>query len=178
VVALLKEAGLAPHRVTLEITETALLADTEAVFLQLEALRGFGVKLALDDFGSGYSSLSYLWKFPFDELKIDQSFSRGVKTHPVRLAEITASVVTLARSLNLDIVVEGIESECEAAFFTEAGCDHLQGYLISRPMPPDDVTPYLMRTMTALAPVAADDTDAGGSPHELASDLADGSHGG
>lgn len=132
---MLEHTGIAPHRVTLEITEGALLVDTEAVLSQLRQLHSLGVKTSLDDFGSGYSSLNYLWQFNFDTLKIDQSFVRGMRTNRANLGMIVQSIVSLSRSLGLKVVAEGIEHREEAAFFLNAGCDAFQGYLYGKPMP-------------------------------------------
>jgi EAL domain-containing protein (putative c-di-GMP-specific phosphodiesterase class I) len=133
------------ERVTLEITESALLHDTDAVISQLKAIREMGFHMALDDFGSGYSSLSYLWKFPFNSLKIDQSFARGVATKSAHLTEIVRSITSLARTLSLSVVVEGIETPAEADFFRLAGCDYFQGFLFARPLPAEEVASFILK---------------------------------
>jgi EAL domain-containing protein (putative c-di-GMP-specific phosphodiesterase class I) len=101
----------------------------------LQALRARGVQLAVDDFGTGYSSLSYLRKFPVDALKIDQSFVRQITTNPGETGIVTA-VISMGRSLKLRVVAEGVETHQELAFLRAHQCDEAQGYLFSRPVPP------------------------------------------
>ena len=131
---ILTESGLSPSRLKLEITESVVLAIKDASLL-LERLRQLGVSLALDDFGTGYSSLSYLKLLPVQQLKIDQSFVVGIGRNPGDEA-IIRSVMTLARSLNFEVVAEGVETLEQAEFLTRQGCERLQGFLHGRAVSP------------------------------------------
>ncbi|WP_237152269.1 EAL domain-containing protein [Oryzibacter oryziterrae] len=153
--AAIDETGVLPIRIVLEVTESVLLADSDAVISQLESLKSMGIRIALDDFGSGYSSLGYLWKFGFDVLKIDQSFAKGVQSNPQQLEEIVRSIVSLSHTLGMVVIAEGIETDGEREFFTNLGCDGLQGYLIGRPMATDRIAPVLLRNLKEVADGAA-----------------------
>jgi diguanylate cyclase (GGDEF)-like protein/PAS domain S-box-containing protein len=132
----LEEAGLGPERLTLEITESVLMDDTELAVSRLRDLKALGVTLALDDFGTGYSSLSYLSRFPVDILKMDRSFlSDGSTPEAHTLAN---AVVGLGATLSLEVVAEGIEELEQAETLRELGCDLGQGFLFARPMPAED----------------------------------------
>ncbi|MCW2318921.1 diguanylate cyclase (GGDEF)-like protein [Rhodoblastus acidophilus] len=135
----LAAAGLAPDRLEVEVTEAILIRDAEATCVVFDDLRRLGVRLCLDDFGSGYSSLSYLNKFPFDKIKIDRAFVSDMH-NPKSLAVITA-ITQLAERLNLSLVVEGVESEEQLAILTNRGIHHIQGYLFSRPRPFAELLP-------------------------------------
>jgi diguanylate cyclase (GGDEF)-like protein/PAS domain S-box-containing protein len=135
VLAILKETGLDPRSLELELTESVLMKATEATQSTLAALRDQGIRLAIDDFGTGYSSLSYLTKFPIDTLKIDQSFVRQITQIPAETAIVTA-VIGMARNLNMRVVAEGVETEGELHFLQDHQCDEAQGYYIGRPVPP------------------------------------------
>ena len=130
----LASAGLAPSRLELEITESALLEHDEHVLAALHRLRSFGVRIALDDFGTGYSSLSYLRSFPFDKIKVDQSFVREIGRRPDCLA-IVRSIADLARQLGMTTVAEGVETQEQLVAVRDAGCTEVQGYLLGRPGP-------------------------------------------
>ena len=132
--AALEESGLPPRRLTLEITEGLLLEHTEAVLETLEQLHALGVCIALDDFGSGYSSLAYLWRFRFDTLKIDRAFVKEVRRDG-KAAAIIESIIGLGHSLDLRITAEGVETEEQLAALSGVGCDEAQGFLLGRPMP-------------------------------------------
>lgn len=132
----LRTSGLSPERLELEVTESVWIQDKDSVLHQLRRLRKLGVSISLDDFGTGYSSLAYLWKFPFDTLKIDQSFVREMETDP-KAAAIVHTIAALGKSLNLLITAEGVETSAQAAILREAGCDQGQGFLFSRPLPVD-----------------------------------------
>ena len=134
VLAVLRDSGADARRLKLELTESLLLHDVEDSILKMQALRTLGVGFALDDFGTGYSSLSYLKRLPLDQLKIDQSFVRDVLTDP-NDATIACTIITLAHSLGLDVVAEGVETEGQRAFLLRNGCQQFQGYLFGRPGP-------------------------------------------
>ena len=129
----LRETGLPAERLELEITETTLMRDDAATLAILERLRGFGISIALDDFGTGYSSLNYLRRFPFDKIKIDQSFIRDLPSHSQCVA-IVRAVTELAKTLGIATVAEGVETRDHLARVQAAGCTAVQGYLISRPV--------------------------------------------
>ena len=140
----LEESGLPPRLLKLEITESAVMHSAEGASAILEELRSIGVGIAMDDFGTGYSSLAYLKRFPIDQLKIDRSFVRDVAEDPVSAA-LTQGVVTLARGLNLQTVAEGVETEAQRQFLRVAGCDKMQGYLFSPPLPSEELLALVRR---------------------------------
>lgn len=143
----LKVSGLAPERLEVEITESLLISDTNAVVKTLTQIRQMGVSVAMDDFGTGYSSLSYLSRFPFDTIKIDRSFVATVGKNPTTDA-IIASIVGLGRSLEVTITAEGVEDELQVALLRAAGCDKVQGFLFGKPM---DLTDQSASDTVALA---------------------------
>jgi diguanylate cyclase (GGDEF)-like protein/PAS domain S-box-containing protein len=126
--------GVDPSRLKLEITESMFASDQEAIINTMLQIKTLGVGFSLDDFGTGYSSLSYLRRLPLDQLKIDQSFVREVLTDP-NDAAIARTVIALGQSLGLAVIAEGVESQGQREFLAAHGCDHCQGYLISRPVP-------------------------------------------
>jgi len=126
--------GVEPSWLTIEITESLLVEDSEEVMGRLRDLHSRGISLALDDFGTGYSSLSYLHRFPIQILKIDQSFVRGMDEHEDR-KKILDAIVSLASSLGLELIAEGIEHESQARYLRELGCEYGQGYHLGRPIP-------------------------------------------
>ena len=130
----LAAARLPPTRLELEITEGVLLDDEQRTLATLVALRAEGVRISMDDFGTGYSSLSYLQRFPFDKIKVDQSFIRRVPADPGSAALVRA-VITMGACLGMSTTVEGVETAEQLAFSTAHGCDHVQGYHVSRPLP-------------------------------------------
>ena len=132
VAATLAETGLPADRLELEITETLLLQDTDAVVDTLDGLRRLGVGVVLDDFGTGFSSLGYLNRFPFTKVKVDRSFVAQIGESPAAGAIIQA-VVALGHSLAMSVTAEGVETPEQLAFLRRAGCDHAQGYLLGRP---------------------------------------------
>ena len=144
VFAILSETALDPRSLELELTESVLMKRAESAASILNALRDRGVQVAIDDFGTGYSSLSYLRKFPVDALKIDQSFVRQIGDGGNDTTIVTA-VISMARSLNLRVVAEGVETQAEVAFLRAHQCDEAQGFYFSRPVPPQQFA-KLLRT--------------------------------
>ena len=136
--ATLTNTGLAPARLELEITEGILIDDADRALAMLGQLKALGVRIALDDFGTGYSSLSYLRRFPFDKLKIDASFVQGLGDGGEADA-IVRAIVALGRSLSLHITAEGVETEDQLTRLREHECDQVQGYLLGRPAPPEQL---------------------------------------
>ena len=137
--AALAVSGLRPERLTLEITESVLMQDTDAALRVLHALKNFGVRLAVDDFGTGYSSLRYLQQFPIDVLKIDKSFVDNV-AGGVQDAALARMIIVLGESLGLDLVAEGVERVVQRDLLLAMGCDFGQGYLFSEPLSEQDVS--------------------------------------
>jgi EAL domain-containing protein (putative c-di-GMP-specific phosphodiesterase class I) len=129
----LREFGLEPGRLTVEVTETSMVEDADAAAASLMRLREHGVHLALDDFGTGYSSLAYLRQLPFDILKIDRSFVQRVGHVPSDLA-IVRSVVTLAHTLGLTVTAEGVETREQERSLRSLGCENAQGFLFAQPV--------------------------------------------
>jgi len=138
----LRTVGLDSTSLDLEITESSALHNPERVVDTLSDLRSLGVTIAMDDFGTGYSSLSHLRSLPIDRLKIDQSFVRDVASHRGDAAIATA-VIAMAHSLEMSVVAEGVETVPQLAFLRARRCDEMQGYLVSRPLPPDRFTEFL-----------------------------------
>ncbi len=132
----LRDTGLDPHSLTLEITESMLMDHVEVTLLMLDVLKATGVGLAIDDFGTGYSSLAYLRRFPVDVLKIDRTFTRSMMRN-VDDASIVSGIIALAHNLRLKVVAEGVETEEQRKFLADLECDFIQGYLLSEPVPAD-----------------------------------------
>jgi PAS domain S-box-containing protein/diguanylate cyclase (GGDEF)-like protein len=135
---MIEEAGSA---LDLEITESVIMENVEAIIPNLQTMRELGVRIAVDDFGTGYSSLAYVARLPIHALKIDRSFIVGMTTHRDSLA-ITKAIISLAHSLRIKVVAEGVETEQQAALLDQLDCDEMQGYLISRPIPPDEIAAF------------------------------------
>jgi EAL domain-containing protein (putative c-di-GMP-specific phosphodiesterase class I) len=144
VIAALSAAGLAAHRLELEITESVLLQDSEATLATLHKLRDFGVRISMDDFGTGYSSLSYLRSFPFDKIKIDQSFVHELASRGDSMA-IVRAVTGLGKSLGISTTAEGVETKEQLALLRSEGCTEVQGYLFSPPRPATEVESMLSK---------------------------------
>ena len=144
VTGILEETGLSPHLLELEITEGVAMQDVDFVIVVLRSLHEMGVRISIDDFGSGYSSLSYLKNFPIQTLKIDRSFVDDL-TVDASDAAITSAVIAMAHSLNLNVIAEGVETEAQLAFLRERGCDQFQGFLLAGPMSGDSVRAWLGR---------------------------------
>jgi len=150
VAGLLRDHGLSPAWLRLELTESALMADTDRTMDVLARLSALGLRLAVDDFGSGYSSLAYLKKLPVDELKIDKGFVREMATDATDAA-IVRSTVALGHALGLRVVAEGIEDRVTWDLLAEMGCDVAQGYHLARPFPPDALARWLREAPWAVA---------------------------
>ena len=142
VARLLRETGLAPELLQLEITEGAVMKNVDLIIAMLHQIRRMGIGISLDDFGTGYSSLSYLKRFPIDSVKIDRSFVRDIATDPNDAAIVT-TVIAMAGSLNLQVIAEGVETTEQLEFLRQRGCDQFQGYLVSPPAPADTITRLL-----------------------------------
>jgi len=140
---ILHDTGLDPHSLELEFPEGVFMLNTDATTTTLKELKELGVRLSIDDFGAGFSSLSHLKQFPLDTLKIDQSFVRDIPSDP-DAAAFVAAIIAMARSLKLTVIGEGVETNAQAAFLAEKGCHVIQGYLCSEPVPPEDL-PRLLR---------------------------------
>jgi diguanylate cyclase (GGDEF)-like protein len=138
----LHETGLGAHHLELELTESLLLANADVTFSVLQELKAMGLTLAIDDFGTGYSSFSYLRQFRVSKLKIDRSFIRDVAVNPDDAA-ITSAIISMAKSLNLKVIAEGVENEAQMAFLRAHQCDEIQGYYFSKPLPVDKVADKL-----------------------------------
>ncbi len=134
VVDILSETKLPPSKLELEITESMLIGDTKLIELKLKRLKSYGISIALDDFGTGYSSLSYLKNFPIDILKIDQSFIREM-TRDSKDARIASAIIKMGHSLGQKIIAEGVENEDQLKLLTKRGCDIIQGFYLSKPLP-------------------------------------------
>jgi EAL domain-containing protein (putative c-di-GMP-specific phosphodiesterase class I) len=135
--ATLRETGLDPRRLDLEITESVMVENSEALVDDLNRLHGLGVSFSIDDFGTGYSSFRYIKSFPIDRLKIDQSFIRTMASNTSDAA-IVEAIIGLAKNLKLAVLAEGVETVEQRDWLVGAGCDEVQGYLFSRPIPADD----------------------------------------
>jgi len=142
VAAALNASGFAANRLELEITESVLLNETDTTLSTLKQLRELGVHISMDDFGTGYSSLGYLRKFPFDKIKIDQSFVRDLAEKPDSVAIIRA-VAGLANTLGITTTAEGVETESQFEQIMREGCTEAQGYLFSRPVTAEVLLPLL-----------------------------------
>jgi diguanylate cyclase (GGDEF)-like protein/PAS domain S-box-containing protein len=144
----LSETRLPSRCLELEITESLLLSNADVMFFVLQDLKKMGLKLAIDDFGTGYSSLSYLRHFPVSKLKIDRSFVRDLAVNPDDTA-ITKAIISMAKGLNLKVIAEGVENDLQMSFLRAHGCDEIQGYFFSRPLPAEEV-PELLRKHAGL----------------------------
>ena len=131
----MQSTGADPHHLKLELTESLLVTDVDAVIEKMLKLRSLGVNFSLDDFGTGYASLSYLSRLPLEQLKIDRSFVEHIESRS-EAAAICAAIISLAHTLNLKVVAEGVETQAQHHFLnTVHQCDMFQGYLFSRPIP-------------------------------------------
>jgi EAL domain-containing protein (putative c-di-GMP-specific phosphodiesterase class I) len=155
VLGALAASGLAPHRLELEITENVLLINSKKVVATFNRLRDFGVRIALDDFGAGHSSLSYLRQFPFDNIKIDRSFVQDIAENPSSQC-IVHAIAEMAQGLSMISTAEGVETAEQRAAVLSAGCSEMQGYLLSRAVPADEIAQLFRRG----AAMTAGDADA------------------
>jgi diguanylate cyclase (GGDEF)-like protein/PAS domain S-box-containing protein len=133
ILTILSETGLCPQQLELEITEGVLIEDTERTLATLKTLKAHGIRISLDDFGTGFSSLSYLHRFPFDKIKIDRSFIWAMEENPDSMS-IVRAVIALGRSLRITVTAEGVETQTQLAWLQKEDCDQAQGYLLGRPM--------------------------------------------
>ncbi len=143
VARILTETGLSPHLLELELTEGVVMENAEATISTLNKFKEMGIKLSIDDFGTGYSSLSYLKRFPIDTLKIDQSFVRDITTNPDDEA-IASTIIAMAHSLRLKVIAEGVENKEQLELLHSKGCDEVQGYYFSRPVPEDELKELIL----------------------------------
>ena len=149
--SILLETGLAPDRLELEITEGVLIEDFDRGLALLRRLKALGVRISMDDFGSGYSSLSYLQAFPFDKIKIDRAFVMNLERNP-QSAAIVRAVIGLGHGLGMSIVAEGVETQEQLVFLADAGCDAVQGYFIGKPAPVGKYAALVGRIADAMQP--------------------------
>ena len=141
---ILVETGMNPKYLGLELTESAIILDPERALERLKNIKSMGIKMSMDDFGTGYSSLSYLKKFPLDTLKIDQSFIHDIMLNQED-ASLVKAIISMAHSLGMDVVAEGVEQQEQLEFLAKHGCDTIQGYLFSRALPAEKVEELLPR---------------------------------
>ena len=147
--AVLADTGLPACHLELELTESVIMAHAEQAIATLDALKALGVRLAIDDFGTGYSSLAYLKRFPIDKLKIDRTFVDGL-ADDADDREIAATIIAMARSLSLDVLAEGVETQQQLAVLRQYGCDQYQGYLFSRPIPAHQMQTWLQQDAQSI----------------------------
>ena len=155
VAGILRESGLAPQFLELELTESALMSNADAIAAALAELRGLGLRISVDDFGTGYSSLSYLKRFPLDAVKVDRSFIEDIAADPDD-ASITRAVITMAHNLKLKVIAEGVESEGQLALLAASYCDEIQGFLFSKPVPATEMEAMLVAGRTLAVPTPGD----------------------
>jgi len=148
-----RRSGLQQWTLGLEVTESVLIDEQGASMSVLGELHDYGLRLVLDDFGKGYSSLSYLRRFPLDGVKVDRSFIEGLGSNPDDVAVMRA-IVEMCRALGLTVVAEGVESDAQLQQLRELGCEHLQGYLLCRPMPAEQISEFLDERLPSCAPGA------------------------
>ncbi len=140
----IERSGIQPHKLKLELTESLLADGIDVTIAKMGSLKEMGVALSLDDFGIGYSSLSYLKRLPLDQLKIDREFVKDILTD-ANDAAIARTVIGLAHSLNLDVIAEGVETAEQRDFLARQGCLSYQGYLFSRPLPIAELETFMDR---------------------------------
>jgi len=172
VASTLSETELAPQRLELEITETLLLGNSEAIMMELHKLKTLGVAIVMDDFGTGYSSLSYLWRFPFDKIKIDRSFMQGIDAPGRDAKAVMKSIIALGRELDMQVTVEGVETAEQVAFLDGANADQVQGFFFGRPMPASEIGALILKDFQTTLPIEPRDNlhRAGRRPHRQAAE--------
>jgi EAL domain-containing protein (putative c-di-GMP-specific phosphodiesterase class I) len=148
VVSAVQRAGIPPDRLKLELTESLLADNLEAAIAKMRSLKDMGVRLSVDDFGIGYSSLSYLKRLPIDELKIDRGFIRDILSD-ANDAAIAGTIIGLCRNLGLDVIAEGVETEEQRAFLARQGCQRYQGFLFCKPLPIEQLEAFIVATGAA-----------------------------
>jgi EAL domain-containing protein (putative c-di-GMP-specific phosphodiesterase class I) len=151
IAAALEESGLKPQFLELELTESMVMRNPERALAILEAVKRMGVRLAIDDFGVGYSSLTHLKRFPIDTLKVDRSFIRDIPQDPEDKA-IAEAIIAMGKSLNLTVVAEGVETLEQHSFLREHECDEMQGYYFSKPIPSELFAQLLRRSVEPAPP--------------------------
>ena len=149
-----RAAGMPPHLLQLEITESMVMQNVERGIKVLDAIQSRGVRLAIDDFGTGYSSMSLMKQFPIDTIKIDRSFVRDLAENAEDRAIATA-IISMGKALGLTVVAEGVETSEQDAFLRRRGCDELQGYLFSKPVPPGGSCGSAAAALMRLSPSAS-----------------------
>ncbi len=149
IIAAVNRSGVSPRRIDFEITETAMANDFNAAGAGVDTLKALGAGISLDDFGTGFSSLSHVHRLPLDKLKIDRSFVMDITSNPASV-KIVTSLLGLCADMKIDCVVEGVETEAQAKVLHALGCIHAQGYLYAKPMAPADLTFYLARPICAV----------------------------
>ena len=146
------EHAIAPELLELELTESSLMSNAEETITVLQNLKALGIQISIDDFGTGYSSLAYLKRFPIDKLKIDIAFVREVTSNPDDAA-IVLAIINMAHSMKLEVIAEGVEKEAQLAYLRRHGCDEMQGYYFSRPLPEEEFEAMLREGRYLQAPV-------------------------
>ncbi len=142
--AAIDNSKVSPENLNLEITESILLGNNQDIISKLEAIHHLGISLSLDDFGTGYSSLNYIKNYPIDVIKIDRSFIKDIETDPKALA-IVKTIINMAGHLELDLIAEGVESESQLQYLQNHGCNHIQGFLIGKPMPIHELQEWIQK---------------------------------
>jgi EAL domain-containing protein (putative c-di-GMP-specific phosphodiesterase class I) len=150
IASILKDCGMEPAWLELEITESMIMHDVGKTMQKLNALGKMGIRIAIDDFGTGHSSLAYLKRFPIDTLKIDRSFIRDLPADADDKA-ITTAIIAMGKSLDLTVVAEGVETSDQLEFLRAHGCDEFQGYYFNSPLPADQFAKLLRSEQDASA---------------------------
>jgi EAL domain-containing protein (putative c-di-GMP-specific phosphodiesterase class I) len=153
-VRVLNETGCKPSYLELEITESMVMHDPAGAALLIQELKDMGVRIAMDDFGTGYSSLAHLKHFPIDSLKIDRSFISDLPGDSGNVA-ITDAIIAMARTLHLTVIAEGVETRAQFDFLRRLGCDEVQGFYFSPPVPFDEATTLLQEAAVAVLPTSS-----------------------
>jgi diguanylate cyclase (GGDEF)-like protein len=146
IIGALTKTGLDPKRLQVEITEGILMDDTENVLAELTAIRALGVSIVMDDFGTGYSSLGYLWRFPFDKIKIDRSFISALEGDDLGAQNILRTIVSLGHSLEMTVTAEGVETDAQAHFMNGLNCDEIQGFLYGKPVAEEELPSIILNS--------------------------------